>query len=65
MAVGLGMPDVTNIYNTGQDLYERGYRKVSPYFIPRNLINISAGHISIEHGFKVSSFVSTLYPLIP
>ncbi len=31
---------------------ERGYSKLSPYFIPGTIINIAAGNIAIENGIK-------------
>lgn len=31
----------------------QGYKKVNPLFVPRLLINLGAGHISIKHGFMV------------
>ncbi len=30
----------------------RGYNRISPFFIPTSIINIAAGNIAIEYGFK-------------
>jgi 3-oxoacyl-[acyl-carrier-protein] synthase II len=32
-------------------LHERGPRRLSPFFIPANLINLASGHVSIRYGF--------------
>ena len=54
VAVGMGMVGLDDIVTTGCALTEKGYGKVSPHFIPRILINMAAGHISLKGGFKVS-----------
>ena len=50
--VGSGIGGLTRIYETSKLLEEKGPRRVSPFFIPASLINLTSGYISIEHGFK-------------
>lgn len=53
VCVGMGMVDLEDIQNTGTILEEKGYSRVSPYFIPRILPNLAAGQISIRYGLRV------------
>ncbi|XP_054718062.1 3-oxoacyl-[acyl-carrier-protein] synthase, mitochondrial-like [Uloborus diversus] len=52
VAVGTGMVDLLDIVSTGNVLKSKGYNKVSPFFVPRILSNMSAGHIAIKYGLK-------------
>jgi len=49
VSVGMGMVDLEYIGQNYLALMQGG-RKVSPYFVPRILPNLAAGHISIAHG---------------
>lgn len=49
--IGAGMGHVPDLTNAGA-LLERGkLRRVSPFFVPRILCNMAAGHVSMAHGF--------------
>lgn len=37
----------------------QGYRKVSPLFVPKLLINMAAGHIAMRHGFQGPNHAAT------
>lgn len=50
--VGSGIGGLDEIYNTSMTLKEKGPRRISPFFVPAALINLTSGHISIKHGFR-------------
>ena len=51
--MGMGMAGLEEIVDCGVALREKGYRRVNPHFIPKILINMAAGHISLKYGLKV------------
>lgn len=50
--VGSGIGGISTLEANAITLDQRGPRRVSPMFIPGSIINIAAGLISIEYGFK-------------
>lgn len=50
--IGSGIGGLNEIYETSLVLHEKGPRRVSPYFIPRSLVNLASGQVSIIHGYR-------------
>ncbi|MCK4502347.1 MAG: beta-ketoacyl-ACP synthase II [Desulfuromonadales bacterium] len=50
--VGSGLGGLPAIEKYHSVLLERGYKKVTPFFIPMLIINLAPGHISIKFGAK-------------
>ena len=50
--IGSGIGGLTRIYDTSVALYNGGFKKVSPFFIPGSLINLVSGYVSINYGFQ-------------
>lgn len=50
--IGSGIGGLATIEKTSVELFEKGPRRVSPFFIPSALINLASGQVSIRHGFK-------------
>lgn len=52
VAIGVGMVDLNDICQANEDMKTKGYKKMSPYFVPRILPNMAAGQISIKYGLR-------------
>ncbi|XP_033119182.1 3-oxoacyl-[acyl-carrier-protein] synthase, mitochondrial-like [Anneissia japonica] len=52
VAVGMGMVGMDEIILSGNALETRGYKKISPFLVPKILVNMAAGNISIRHNLK-------------
>jgi len=50
--IGSGIGGLPEIYDTSVTIFERGPRRVSPFFIPASLINLAAGQVSIMHDLR-------------
>ncbi|HLI21301.1 MAG TPA: beta-ketoacyl synthase N-terminal-like domain-containing protein, partial [Stellaceae bacterium] len=50
--IGSGIGGLPQISETSLTLFEKGPRRVSPFFIPSCLINLASGQVSIKYGFK-------------
>jgi len=55
---GSGIGGLTELENQHSVLIERGARRVSPFFIPRLMINALSGNISIRHGFRGPNYIT-------
>jgi len=50
--IGSGIGGISGIAENAILLKERGPRRISPFFIPGNIINLVSGQVSIRHGLK-------------
>jgi len=50
--IGSGIGGIEGIAENALILHERGPRRISPFFIPGNIINLVSGQVSIRHRLK-------------
>src|SRR5690606_4432404 len=50
--IGSGIGGIAGIAENALILEQRGPRRISPFFIPGNIINLVSGQVSIRHGLK-------------
>ncbi|MCW8944173.1 MAG: beta-ketoacyl-ACP synthase II [Sedimenticola sp.] len=52
VAVGAGIGGITGIENSYHAYLNGGPRKISPFFVPANIVNMVAGNLSIKYGLR-------------
>jgi 3-oxoacyl-[acyl-carrier-protein] synthase II len=57
--IGVGFCGLEVFEDTCKTLFEKGPRRVSPYFIPSVISNLAPGQVTIQWGFKGPSYTHT------
>ncbi len=52
VAIGSGIGGLPGIEKSNEAYLQGGPKKISPFFVPSNIINMVSGNLSIIHGFK-------------
>ncbi len=52
VAIGSGIGGITGIENNYEAYRSKGPRRISPFFVPANIINMVAGNLSIKFGLR-------------
>ena len=56
VAIGSGIGGITGIENGHSTYLKGGARRISPFFVPGNIINMISGNLSIKYGFRGPNF---------
>ena len=56
VAVGSGIGGISGIEKVSETIMNAGPRRISPFFVPANIINMISGNLSIRYGFKGPNF---------
>ncbi|MFW6087911.1 MAG: beta-ketoacyl-[acyl-carrier-protein] synthase II, partial [Myxococcota bacterium] len=57
--IGVGMCGLELLERTARTLFDKGPRRITPYFIPACISNLAPGHVSMRWGFKGPSYTPT------
>ncbi|KAF4352072.1 3-oxoacyl-[acyl-carrier-protein] synthase, mitochondrial [Cannabis sativa] len=52
VSIGGGIGSMSDILEAAQLICEKRLRRLSPFFVPRILINMASGHVSMKYGFQ-------------
>ncbi|MGC3873063.1 beta-ketoacyl-ACP synthase II [Halomonas sp. GXIMD04776] len=52
VAIGSGIGGLPMIEHNHNALHKGGARRISPFFVPGSIINMIAGNLAIQHGFR-------------
>ncbi|MEM9194559.1 MAG: beta-ketoacyl-ACP synthase II [Myxococcota bacterium] len=57
--IGVGFCGVENFEGTCKTLFDRGPRRISPYFVPSTIANLAPGQVSMRWNLRGPSFTTT------
>lgn len=57
--IGVGMCGLEYLENTARTLFDKGPRRISPYFIPGVIANLAPGQVSMRFGYKGPNYTTT------
>jgi 3-oxoacyl-[acyl-carrier-protein] synthase II len=57
--IGVGMGGIASLEDAYEAFARREFRKVSPFFIPRIIPNMAAGHVALRFGARGPNFATT------
>lgn len=52
ISVGSGIGGIKNIERQSVILEQKGPRRISPFFIPSSIVNMTAGYLAMKYGFR-------------
>ncbi|CAL9766299.1 unnamed protein product [Musa acuminata subsp. burmannicoides] len=52
VSIGGGIGSISDILDAAQLICDKRLRRLTPFFIPRILINMASGHVSMKYGFQ-------------
>ena len=58
VVIGSGIGGINELESQDKVLFDRGPDRISPFFIPKMMMNAAAGQISIYHGFEGPNFAT-------
>lgn len=56
VAIGSGIGGISGIEKGTESILGTGPRRISPFYVPSNIINMISGNLSIQYGFKGPNF---------
>lgn len=52
VSIGAGTGSISDVLDASRMICEKHIRRLSPFFVPRILINMASGHVSMKYGFQ-------------
>ena len=59
VCIGSGLGGIQEYALADNIMSSKGYRRMSPYYLPKLLVNLAAGQVSIAHNLQGSSLLHT------